>query len=470
MQIRVILKVEGGRWTSFGLEIKAINTIRALAKGATISAETSLEAREKTRWLLSDLVHNEKSEWHSSPYIRKLLLHQIAIAPKHITFDWDTVNREYGFLHPLILRNRKHRLFNFENVSRLYRECPHFTVILDAEDDPFQADWDTFGSAIEDLRLIKRDVKVQFQWDFSDDQLMNDMWISLHVHQEQMNTLNITPSRDHNTITLNRSYIAKRVPVTSQLAVLPQINHFEQEDEQLVTERNELMDFGFNDGYEWDSDEDYTDSDEDYEEQLMISSDKDCVELFVEQSMFPFDDDYKKKQFVVISAICRAMSRELGKIISNDVVQIIFEYFKFVNRAQYNNFEKKRLLLSGWMMEFVDWWDRQNFTYMVNYFDDEQLLTYVQESEPQPQTESSVWLEFKRRKKSQHIADHSFGARFNKHCGIFAVVTSHYLVLDFAPQQVVASKPLRPRLVHYDSLENFDKSKEKPQRGLKLYD
>ena len=206
LQIGFILKFEQGKWKRFALEIKVIDAIRCLARGFEITPRPSPNIQGKIRKVLDDVIHKNGDECHRSSYIRDLLHHQVAIAPEHIILDWGILDREYGFLHPLILRDRKERQFHFENLSKLFRRCEHFTVILDEEDDSFQATVDIFGSAIEDLYRIGRDMILQFQWNCPEDECMNDMWIALHVHQKQLNTLNITPSRDDHAIILNRKY------------------------------------------------------------------------------------------------------------------------------------------------------------------------------------------------------------------------------------------------------------------------
>ena len=206
LQIRFILKVEEGKWKKFALEIKVISTIRCLARGFEMDPRPSPDIQGKIQKVLNDVIHKNEDKCHNSAYIRDLLHHQVAIAPEHIILDWGTVDREYAFLHRLILRNRKERVFHFENLSKLFRKCQHFTMVLDEDGDLFQATVDTFGSAIADLHRIEGDMTLRFQWNFPEDESMNDTWIALHVHQKQLNTLNIISTRDHSTITLNPKY------------------------------------------------------------------------------------------------------------------------------------------------------------------------------------------------------------------------------------------------------------------------
>ena len=99
LQIMRIHKLENRKLQIFCDELRAIQTIRAFAKGASPDDKITENVTSWTYSMLHAVLNNTVPEVIQSQYIQNLLMYQIKNASRYIYFDYDILLEDYKFLH-----------------------------------------------------------------------------------------------------------------------------------------------------------------------------------------------------------------------------------------------------------------------------------------------------------------------------------------------------------------------------------
>ena len=163
LQIRNIYNFEG-KWTSFSIEIKAIQAIRSIAKGININAETSSswELRNMIFDMISTLLDIDGNhDYKHSSYIHELLAYQVRNTPKSVVYDLNVLRDEYTFLHTVFMETVDQRIPNIANLCNLF---PRANGVVIEVPFLFEISQDFEAVLMNDVSKIRNSVTLQIQW------------------------------------------------------------------------------------------------------------------------------------------------------------------------------------------------------------------------------------------------------------------------------------------------------------------
>lgn len=206
LQIRNIHKFEG-TWKSFGVELKAIQWIRSLANGISITFEMarSWKLREMIFQMISSIVNSDGGETNiDSPYVRQLLTYQIRNTSKRVVYDLVVLAEEYRFLHSIFMENVDRRIPNFVNLCTLF---PRATEVVIEVPILFEISNLFMESLINDIPQFGKSINLELQWPDGSYEMVNAAWFKFRQHAQTLSALGVS---SHDSI--EQSRISMTIP------------------------------------------------------------------------------------------------------------------------------------------------------------------------------------------------------------------------------------------------------------------
>ena len=184
LQISRIDKMERGEAVSFENELRAIQAIRAFARGASSHDMLSVEVKSTITNMVESVLKSTVEDQIPSPYIRQLLMHQIEQASRSIVFDYYILLEKFDFLHDVILYQESDQLLRIDQLCNLFPNSAIFTFIMPAT-IPTIGNANVFWNAVfEDISRIDRYVTISFEWSGNDYGPLQDAAMTCQEHYD----------------------------------------------------------------------------------------------------------------------------------------------------------------------------------------------------------------------------------------------------------------------------------------------
>lgn len=166
LKICNIIKFEQMAWRSFAIDIRALQAIHSFVTGSALPSAMTFQIKDVMLMMMQSVLDRDISDVVCmSPYIKKMLYHQLYSAPNRVELDWSILLADYGFLSPILmkLQNRGLALLNITNLSNLLPLSQHFTITLPRD---FMVTFEFLNSILNDVQHIteRRSVTVELQW------------------------------------------------------------------------------------------------------------------------------------------------------------------------------------------------------------------------------------------------------------------------------------------------------------------